>query len=450
MDKFKKIITVPITKIDDEEQMVFGWASTPDIDSDGEVIKSEALEKALPNYMKFPTIREMHQAKAVGTTKQAEVTKKGLYIGAKIVSKEAWELVKEGVYKAFSVGGNVIKRVGNVIQEMELIEVSLVDVPANKAAVIEVFKNGKLTKDAESAYSLANLVICVKDMISYFEYEGKDSTKLAAVLESLKSILATEAREPEKEKDMEEGPFAYSSLPELEKKIKILESMEFVNNPIAEMLRKGVIISMKTKAQEVKKDATVEDPKKDEKTEVVAEETKPEPEVVVTPEPEEPETPEEEETETAEEKEAAAVDETLKKLMDVQTQIEKIGEKATPVVAKVDTNVQKAVSTLVATVAKFADVLTGMDARLKKVESTPAQAKSRSVAFLKGQTEEAAKKEKTQKEGIHEELEKAEKRLKELNDKYDEIGRAKFGKEGYSDEASKLQDKIRDLKIQIG
>lgn len=449
MDKFKKIITVPITKIDDEEQMVFGWASTPDVDSDGEVIKSEALEKALPNYMKFPTIREMHQAKAVGTTKQAEVTSKGLYIGAKIVSKDAWNLVKEGVYKAFSVGGNVIKRVGNVIQEMELVEVSLVDVPANKAAVIEIFKHGKLTKDAESAYSLANLVICVKDMISYFEYEGKDSTKLAAVLESLKSILATEASEPEKEKGEQEGAFAYSSLPELEKKIKIMEAMKFINNPIAEMLREGVIISMKTKAQEVKKDATVEDPKKDVAEVVKAEETKPEAEVVVTPEAEEPETPEEEETETAEEKEAAQVDETLKKLMDVQTQVEKIGVKPTPVVEKVDTSLQKAVSTLVATVTKFADALTSMDARLKKVESTPAQAKSRSVAFLKGQ-EEVAKKEEAQKTSLQEELTKAEKRLKELNDKYDEIGRAKFGKEGFSDEASKLQDKIRDLKIQIG
>lgn len=132
--------------------MVYGYASTPDLDSDGEVIKVEAMEKALPNYLKFPTIREMHQPKAIGTTKSAEIDSKGMYIGAKIVADDAWKLVKEGVYKAFSIGGNVVKRVGNVIQELDLVEISLVDVPANKSAMIEVWKADGMTKSAELQY----------------------------------------------------------------------------------------------------------------------------------------------------------------------------------------------------------------------------------------------------------------------------------------------------------
>lgn len=148
MDNFKKTIYIPLTKVDDEQRMVYGFASTPDIDSDNEIIEIGAIEKALPEYMKFPTIREMHQPKAAGTTKNASIVtqgdKKGLYIGAKIVSNEAWKLVKEGVYRGFSIGGDVVNRVGNVIKELNLVEISLVDVPANKAAKIEVWKNNTL------------------------------------------------------------------------------------------------------------------------------------------------------------------------------------------------------------------------------------------------------------------------------------------------------------------
>lgn len=152
MKNFKFNRFLPITKIDDEERMVYGYASTPDLDSDGEVIKIDAMERALPAYLKFPTIREMHQPKAIGTTKSAEIDSKGMYIGAKIVADDAWKLVKEGVYKAFSIGGNVVKRVGNVIQELDLVEISLVDVPANKSAMIEVWKADGMTKSAELQY----------------------------------------------------------------------------------------------------------------------------------------------------------------------------------------------------------------------------------------------------------------------------------------------------------
>lgn len=131
---------IPLSKVDDDQRMVYGYASTPDLDSDGEVIKVEALERALPEYMKFPTIREMHQPKAVGTTKSAEIRENGLYIGAKVVSDEAWKLVKEGVYRGFSIGGSVVQRIKNTITDLSLSEISLVDVPANKAAMIEVWK----------------------------------------------------------------------------------------------------------------------------------------------------------------------------------------------------------------------------------------------------------------------------------------------------------------------
>lgn len=201
MFDFQKFI--PITKIDEDEHMVYGWASTPQLDSDGEVIAVEALEKALPKYLQFPTIREMHQPKAVGTTKNAEVSEKGLYIGAKIVAEDAWKLVKEGVYTAFSVGGNIVEKVKNVIHDMELIEISLVDVPANKGAVIELWKSGKVSKNAETVYSLSNLMIQMKDMAMWMDMQGKkkEAKRMGKLMEEIKSLIATEANEPEPNKD---------------------------------------------------------------------------------------------------------------------------------------------------------------------------------------------------------------------------------------------------------
>ena len=55
-----------ITKVDAAERMVFGYASTEALDSQGEIVKREALEAALPDYMRFANIREMHQPSAVG------------------------------------------------------------------------------------------------------------------------------------------------------------------------------------------------------------------------------------------------------------------------------------------------------------------------------------------------------------------------------------------------
>src|SRR5689334_18890543 len=99
-----------ITKIDDEQRMVWGYASTEAEDGQGEVVKREALAAALEDYMRFANIREMHRNSAVGVAEAAELDDKGLYIGARIVDDDAWKKVAAGVYKGFSIGGKVTKR----------------------------------------------------------------------------------------------------------------------------------------------------------------------------------------------------------------------------------------------------------------------------------------------------------------------------------------------------
>ena len=133
----------PITKVDAEQRMVWGYASTQAQDDQGETISREALAGALDDYMRFANIREMHQPSAVGVAKEATVDDKGLYLGAKIVDGDAWQKVVEGVYKGFSIGGRVTARDPanrSVITGLTLTEISVVDRPANPEAIFDCWK----------------------------------------------------------------------------------------------------------------------------------------------------------------------------------------------------------------------------------------------------------------------------------------------------------------------
>jgi phage head maturation protease len=133
----------PIAKVDREQRMVWGYASTEAEDDQGEVIRREALDAALADYMRFANIREMHQPSAVGVAPEAAVDDRGLYLGARIVDAEAWRKVTEGVYKGFSIGGRVTARDPGdrkVITGLSLTEISVVDRPANPEAVFDCWK----------------------------------------------------------------------------------------------------------------------------------------------------------------------------------------------------------------------------------------------------------------------------------------------------------------------
>lgn len=135
----------PITKVDAEQRMVYGYASTEAEDDQGETITLGALSDALDDYMRFANIREMHQLSAVGTAQEAAIDDKGLYVGAHVVDPRAWEKVTSGVYKGFSVGGKVKARDPHdrsIITGLALTEISLVDRPANPEAIFDCWKRG--------------------------------------------------------------------------------------------------------------------------------------------------------------------------------------------------------------------------------------------------------------------------------------------------------------------
>lgn len=132
-----------IFKVDEDQRLVFGYASTEARDQQGEIVRIDAIRRALPDYMKYGAVREMHQPSAVGTASEADVDHKGLWFGAKVVDDRAWLKVKEKVYKGFSIGGRVTARDPDdrtIITGIDLTEISLVDRPANPQANFELVK----------------------------------------------------------------------------------------------------------------------------------------------------------------------------------------------------------------------------------------------------------------------------------------------------------------------
>ena len=124
---------------------VEGIASTGARDSMGEIVLPSAMKAAIPDYLAFPAIREMHDsAKAAGTALSCSVDETGAtVVSALIVDPVAILKVSQGVYRGFSIGGQVLKRDPvdrSIITELRLTEISICDRPANPECVLTMFK----------------------------------------------------------------------------------------------------------------------------------------------------------------------------------------------------------------------------------------------------------------------------------------------------------------------
>lgn len=136
-----------LTKIEEQPDgtlKVFGVASSGARDDAGEIVQPEAMKAALPDYARYPALREMHQPTAAGRTLEASVDDDGATrIVAHVVDPVAIAKVKSRTYSGFSIGGKVLARDpadASIITRIRLSEISLVDRPANPEAVIDLWK----------------------------------------------------------------------------------------------------------------------------------------------------------------------------------------------------------------------------------------------------------------------------------------------------------------------
>ena len=136
-----------------------GYASTNDSDRHGDVVASYVWEKGLENYLKNPVILAYHKhTEPIGRMIEHKVDQKGLWIKARIsaAAEEVFNLVKDGVLTAFSIGFRIIDAEYNqatdlfVIKELELHEISVVAVPANQNTLFSLSKSFESDDECKS------------------------------------------------------------------------------------------------------------------------------------------------------------------------------------------------------------------------------------------------------------------------------------------------------------
>jgi hypothetical protein len=132
----------PITRADEETREVEGYAFVNEtVEGEGGIaLLRSAMEAATEDYMSWGAIREMHQPSAAGTAVSVEWDEKGAVLRAKIVDDAAWEKVKAGVYKGFSVGVRPRIMRGKRVESAQWIETSLVDRPKDSDARFTCFR----------------------------------------------------------------------------------------------------------------------------------------------------------------------------------------------------------------------------------------------------------------------------------------------------------------------
>lgn len=124
---------IPISKRDDEQRLVFGWLyvnkradGSQVVDHSGETITLEDLEKAGYQFaLDSRRAKAMHRGADIGRLAELFVSTPekrqamgipegvlpdGIWVGMKVDDDAAWEGVKSGKYKMFSLGGKAIRR----------------------------------------------------------------------------------------------------------------------------------------------------------------------------------------------------------------------------------------------------------------------------------------------------------------------------------------------------
>jgi hypothetical protein len=155
-DGDKLRLSMPFSKVDKERRIVSGFATLDNVDKQDDIVTADASLDAFKRFR--GNIREMHQPLAVGKMVAFKEDKyfdpesnkffSGVYVSAYVSkgAQDTWEKVLDGTLSGFSIGGRMNKwddaydakmdKPIRIIKEYDLVELSLVDTPANQFANI--------------------------------------------------------------------------------------------------------------------------------------------------------------------------------------------------------------------------------------------------------------------------------------------------------------------------
>ena len=189
---------------DNDELIIQGMASTNDLDRVDDIVDPDSFKKTIKDFLKNPVLLLNHGQSAegrvpVGKVLEAEVRPKGLFVKAMISKTEEKlrEKIKEGLFRAFSFGFRIlnsdnIQRAGKTIRkitDLELFEVSIVSIPANRRALFSVVKGFESGTDLiyendfvegiKGDLDLAHKRICdVEDWVNRVKEHGLEEVKV--------------------------------------------------------------------------------------------------------------------------------------------------------------------------------------------------------------------------------------------------------------------------------
>jgi HK97 family phage prohead protease/HK97 family phage major capsid protein len=161
MDKKFFITTSEITVKDASTKSlkIAGYANTVDKDRAGDIVFPEAWAKGIDSFRRNPILLYQHDHnKPIGKVNIVTVDKKGIFVEASISESAERQhgiktLINDGVLKSFSVGFRVKdadydKRNDTFyIKDVELLEISVVSVPANENSLFSVRKSFETDTD---------------------------------------------------------------------------------------------------------------------------------------------------------------------------------------------------------------------------------------------------------------------------------------------------------------
>ncbi len=197
-------LSMPLSKVDQEKRIVSGFATLDNIDKQADIVTPEASVNAFKKFR--GNIREMHQPISVGkmvSFKEEKFfdpeTKKmynGIYVSAYISkgAQDTWEKVLDGTLSGFSIGGRMNKwddaydekmdTTVRIIKDYDLVELSLVDNPANQFAnILSVVK-------ADGANSVSG--IAVDTVIENVFYDKEAGIAMLSEEETMNSPITGE------------------------------------------------------------------------------------------------------------------------------------------------------------------------------------------------------------------------------------------------------------------
>ena len=217
-----------------------GYASTDDVDRQGDIVPASVWKKGIQNYLKNPVILAYHNhSEPVGRMVGHKVDSKGLWIKARISSAadEVFNLVKDGILTAFSIGFRIVDAEYDaakelfVVKELELHEISIVSVPANQNTLFslskafdtaEEFKSFKqqFAPESDSAKGLESSTEANGEIKKEWEMDPKQLEQMLADAANKAAELTAKAIADTQAKQLADKAAADKSEAELDARVK--------------------------------------------------------------------------------------------------------------------------------------------------------------------------------------------------------------------------------------